>query len=85
MKKNCIISYLLLLCPAFFCHSPEWENKPKDSVPEIWPYEQQEKVPEGFREDPYRETATSPIPLSAETKSGMILFTRALTRPIWAE
>lgn len=72
-------------CLPLFCAYCDFEPKPADTLKELYPYEQQEKPPAGFRETPFVETVPEPVPLPSEVKSGMILFTRPITQAVWAE
>ena len=85
MARYCIIVLLGVLSAPLFSAAPRWCPKPVDTVPEIYPFEQPEKVPPGFHENPYRENSPEPEPLKTEREAQMILFTRALTNPVWAE
>lgn len=84
MKK---ITLFLLFLSAQFMISAELSttDKPKDTIPRRLPAEQNEPIPEDVHENPFIENAPYTLVLTKQEKeSKMLLFTRPLTEPIWA-
>ncbi len=59
--------------------------KPVDRLPLAAPPVQNEKYPADAKRSNYVENAPAPVPTAAESEARMLLFSRPLTEPVWAE
>ena len=84
MKKRMTLAMAALLS-ALFGTDAALTEKPQNPAAILPLPVQKENYPPDARPNPFKETAPAIVPTAAETAAQMLIFSRPLTEPVWAE